>query len=165
MKVTRSVIKAKAYGDIGSTGLADNKLLRQCRFPLEYARNETLAHADHDRLFAQDYNHARRALQEHTHSGELNLPQWIDGATDLQVFGLLEDILKVEEHYPGVRWTGYRVTATVVRGSGKLILSLWLFAKRDGSETKVYTDWPAPNVIEDGENMNSHMDGWKGFAI
>lgn len=145
--VTKSVSKATAYGDASSLGRAANKLLRQYKFPLDYEVDEPILFADHDRLLGWDRDHALQAFKRHMNTGELGLPSWLDRTTDRKVLNLLRDLFKVEENHPDVKWTGYRVTVTVNRSNGYPVFSLWLFAKKRGSETKVYTGMPAPNVI------------------
>lgn len=131
---------------MGSFGSARNKLIRQFRFPFQYEDAEKLIQADHDRMFEWDYAHARATFQHHMKTGELGLPGWARRATNEQVLALLKDLFKVDEDCPGAKWTGYRITGTVNRSNGYPVYSLWLFAKRRGSKTKVYSGDRAPNT-------------------
>ena len=141
-----TVWKAVLHGDMGSLGNASNKLIRQFRFPYEYDEDETMIQADHDRMLEWDYDHARFAFRLHTGTGELGLAQWAKSAGNEQVLALLKDLFKVDENHPGVKWTGYRITGTVNRSNGYPVYSLWLFAKKRSSGTKVYFDSHAPDV-------------------
>lgn len=140
------VSKAKLIGDMGSLGKASNKLIRQFNFPFRHEENEKMAQADHDRMFQWDYEHTRAAFTRHMKTGEMGLPYWASQVGDEQVMALLKDLFKVEESYSDVEWTGYRITGTVNRSNGNPVYSLWLFAKRKGSKTKVYSGDNAPNV-------------------
>lgn len=142
----RQVSKATLPGDMGSLGRASNKLIKQFRFPFQYEEDEPLIQADHDRMVVGDYEHVMGAFKRHMDTGDRWLPAWAQKSTGKQVLALLEDLFKVDENYPGVKWTGYRITGTVNRSSGYPVYSLWLFAKRRGSKTKVYSGDRAPNT-------------------
>ncbi len=156
----REVSKASLTGDMGSLGDASNKLIKQFRFPFQYKEDELLLQADHDRMFEWDYEHTRDAFKHHMKTGELGLPSWAQKSTGKQVLELLKDLFRVDKHYPGVKWTGYRITGTVNRSNGYPVYSLWLFAKREGSKTKVYSGDRAPNTMwsQDSECKIGFMD-------
>lgn len=155
----RSVSIAKMHGDMGSLGMAANKLIRQFNFPLHYEDDEPLLHADHDRVIQWDHEHAMAAFKRHMNTGDMVLASWARSASDKRVMALLEDLLKVKEseNYSDVKWTGYRITGTVNRSNGYPVYSLWLFAKRKDSETEVFTGEDAPNV-DWGEGEGIHYD-------
>lgn len=143
----REVSKASLTGDMGSLGRASNKLIKQFNFPFRYGNDEQLIQADHDRMYEWDYQHTTDAFRRHMTTGGMGLPCWVQQhATDAQVIALLKDLFKTDEHYPDVVWTGYRITGTVNRSNGFPVYSLWLFAKRKESKTKVYSGERAPNV-------------------
>lgn len=141
-----TVSKATLIGDMGSLGRATNKLIHQFRFPLQYENDETMIQADHDRMLEWDYEHTRNAFKQHMNTGELGLANWTTGTEPKLVIALFEDLFKVDQNHPGVKWTGFRITGTVNISSGYPVYSLWLFAKRRGSETEVYSGANAPNV-------------------
>lgn len=151
-----TVCKAVLRGDMGSLGRASNKLIRQFKFPYEYDADEEMIQADHDRMLQWDYDHADAAFSNHMGTGELGLAQWTKSAGSEQVLALLKDLFKVDENHPGVKWTGYRITGTVNRSNGYPVYSLWLFAKKRGSETKVYSGSCAPNVQGEGVDRGGH---------
>lgn len=141
------ISKAKLTGDMGSLGQASNKLIQQFNFPFRYEEDEQLIQADHDRMFEWDYTHTTETFKRHMATGSMGLPCWVQQhATDDQVLELLKDLFKVNETYPDIEWTGFRITGTVNRSNGNPVYSLWLFAKRKGSKTKVYSGDNAPNV-------------------
>ena len=146
MTEQHTVYSAEPYrdGEMGSFGNASYMLLRQFQFPHVYTKNDNLITADHDRCMSQDYEHSSRCFQEHTGTGELGLQSWLNIATNEQVFAFLKDILKAE---PLVQWTGYRIMGGVHRGSGYPVWTLQLFAKHTDSQTEVYSDASAPNVL------------------
>lgn len=153
-----TVWKAVLHGDMGSRGSASNKLIRQFKFPYEYDADEEMIQADHDRMLQWDHAHASAAFSRHMGTGELGLAQWAKSAGNEQVLLLLKDLFKVDENHPGVEWTGYRITGTVNQSNGYPVYSLWLFAKKQGSETKVYSGSHAPNV-EDGDSKGRNIFG------
>ncbi len=107
-----TVSKATLVGDMGSLGKASNKLIKQFNFPLQYEDDEQMLQADHDRMFEWDYKHATNTFKHHMNTGELGLPAWARRVGGEQVMALLKDLFKVDETYPGVEWTGYRITGT-----------------------------------------------------
>lgn len=145
------VSKATRHGDMSSTGDAANKLIRQFNFPFEYRNDEEIIQADHDRFLIWDRDHASAAFQRHMKTGELGIGWWAQRVSDEKVMALLKVLFKVNKDYPKVKWTGYRITGTVNRSNGGPIYSMWLFAKKSGSKTKVYSDSTAPNVVRGGD--------------
>ena len=143
----REVSLAEAYrpGAMGSLGNARYMLVRQYEFPHYYdPAVDKIEHADHDRCFMWDHDHASRCFKEHTKTGNGVLAHWVQSATVKQVFAFLRDILKVKEHHPNVKWTGFRITGTVNRSNGYPVWSLELFSNKSGVET--YSGPLAPNV-------------------
>ncbi len=140
------VSKASLIGDMGSLGRAANKLIRQFRFPWEYEDAELLIMADHDRMMMWNFGHCTKTCKQHMGTGELGLASWARQAPDTKVISLLKDLFRVDVEHPSIKWTGYRITGTVNRSSGYPVYSLWLFAKRRGSKTRVYSSELAPNV-------------------
>lgn len=137
---------------LSSLGDATFMLLRQHKFPLEYAENvDVLTTADHDRCLMWDYKHATACFEKHLKTGELGLPGWLgkDDVTDEDVMAFLKDILKAEEHYPGVKFTGYRIMGTVNRSNGQSVFTLELFCNK--SRTKTYSGSNSPNVKSYGK--------------
>lgn len=149
-----TVSKAVLHGDLGSLGRASNKLIRQFNFPHQFDEDEQMLQADHDRILGWDYDHACAAFQRHMKTGELQ--GWAPSVDNQQVLALLKDLFKVDEDYPGVKWTGYRITGSVKISNGYPVFSLWLFAKKRGSETKVYSGSRAPNVQDAGIDDFGH---------
>lgn len=132
------------YGAMGSLGNASYMLIRQHQFPNEF--NPTLDKIegwDHDRIMQQQYEHGSRCFKEHTGTGEMGLESWVKSAEPEKVIHFLQDILKAD---PAVKWTGFRVLATVNSGNGYLVWTLQLFAKHPKSKTVVYNGQNAPNV-------------------
>lgn len=146
--IMQEVQRAVLYGDMGSLGKASNKLIRQFNFPFQYEDDEHMAFADHDRLIMWDYKHAMACFTRHMNTGDLGLESWVQHVCGEQVIELFKDLFKVDESesYSGVEWTGFRITGTVNRSNGNPVYSLWLFSKREGSATKVYSGERAPNV-------------------
>lgn len=145
----RKVYQAEAYrpAQMGSFGNASYMLIKQHNFPHTYnEETEKLATADSDRCQQWDFLHAGECFKKHTGTGPLGLEAWVRQAWPKDVMAFLVDILKVEEHYPGTKWTGWRVMGTVNRSNGYPVWSLQLFAKKRGSKTKVYKSQNAPNV-------------------
>lgn len=141
------VEKAVLHGDMGSLGSASNKLIRQFNFPWTYDDDEKMIQADHDRIIMWDYKHATACFDRHMKTGEMGLTCWAQQhASDEQVMALLKDLFKVIHQLPEIEWTGYRITGTVNRSNGYPVYSLWLFAKKKGSGTKVYSDELGANV-------------------
>lgn len=151
----REVFLAEPYrpGAMGSLGNAAYMLVRQYRFPQFYdPAVDEITHTDHDRIFQQSHAHASRCFKEHTGTGELAFPNWVQGASAKKVFAFLRDLLKTHETHkdrPEPKWTGFRIMGTVHRGNGYPVWSLQLFANK--SKAKVYTGPWAPNVKGYGE--------------
>jgi len=131
------------FGAMGSLGDASHMFLAQYKFPYQYESRDKMLAADHDRCFQWDYAHARAACDNHMHTGELHIGDWVRKQTPERVFAFLKDILKADSL---VKWTGWRVCGTVNLANGYPVFSLSLFAKNSHSNTKVYTGDDAPNV-------------------
>ena len=140
------VTKAQPYDPsrMGSLGDAAHMLIRQCLFPLEYDADERFTSADSDRLLSWDYERFRRVLKEHLGTGECGIADWARATGNADVMSFIIDALNARKK--NIKWTGYRIVYTVHRANGFPICSLQLFAKRKGSDTKVYSEGDAPNV-------------------
>ena len=145
----RQVRKAEPerFDGMSSTGDASGMYIRQYKFPDTFKDDEILLSADSDRCFQWDYDHADAACDRHMGTGDLGIASWVRKATPADVIAFFADILKAEEQYPGVKWTGFRLTGTVNRSNGGAVFHLALFAKKPRSGTKVYTGQKAPNVM------------------
>lgn len=132
------------YGEMGSLGKASYMLLRQFNFPDTYSKDDKLVQSDHDICSMWDYQHVKRAFNEHTGKGELGLSDWLKKAKDKEVFDFLVDILKEDKN---TTWTGFRIMGTVNKSNGGPVWTLELFAKHPKSDTKVYSGEKAPNVL------------------
>lgn len=148
-----NVGKAQAYrwGAMSSLGDAANMLMRQFNFPDQVNQEDELITADSDRILGRDYNHFRAVLAKYVGTGEGAIGSWVRREfksgmepTDQVVMDFIKDALKAEEEYPGVVWTGWRITGTVNRSNGFPIYTLSLFSNKSGVE--VYSDELAPNV-------------------
>jgi len=138
------------YGEMGSLGKASGMLIRQFHFPFEYTDNmDQLLHADHDRLYQQDYKRASECIKKHTGTGELGLGSWAMGATDDEILAFLKEILEADQD---VNWTGFRILGTVHRSNGGPVWSLQLFAKSPDTDTEVFSGQNAPNVLSGPRN-------------
>lgn len=156
MNINLKVLQAEAYryGAMGSSGNANNMLMRQFQFPAEFDRHvDVMMSADSDRLLMWDYDGFRKTLEKFLGKGEGAIGEWVrrswEGkteATDEQVMAFIIEALKAKEQHPDVVFTGWRVTGTVHRGNGFPIYTLSLFANRSG--VAVYSDESAPNVEE-----------------
>lgn len=148
---------------MGSLGDASGMLICQYQFPLDYDVRDKIMHADSDRCFQWDYDHARRCFLTYTGTGEVAFESWVKGQHHDKVFAFLKDILKAD---PNVEWTGYRILGSVHRGNGFPVWSLQLFAKHPDSRTQVYSGSNAPNVkrmirrLSNGQIVED--DGWGG---
>jgi len=154
--------KAEAYQPwrMGSLGNASNMLLRQFQFPTRYdADVDVLTSADHDRCLQWDYEHARAVFTKYLKTGELALPEWLKrgSTTDEMVMAFLKEILKVEQGYPDVKWTGYRITYTVNRSNGYPVFTFSLFCNRSG--VPAYTD-DAPVTVNVDDVLNGLEQAW-----
>ncbi len=145
----RKVIPAQyryAFGCLGSFDRTSHMYIRQFQFPDEYdSSSDKMISADSDRCFQWDYEHARKCFTEHTGTGEMGIVEWAKNASDEQVLSFIADILKAD---PGIKWTGYRILGSVHQSNGYPVWSLSLFSKGDSSDTIVYSDENAPNVIQ-----------------
>ena len=153
--------KAEAYrwGGMSSTGNAANMIFRQFQFPAEYdADQDVLFQADTDRLLMADFDGFRATLEKHLGQGEGSIGELVraddgDGRhimSEEQVMEFLKEVLKTDKTFPGVVWTGFRITGTVNRSNGFPVYHLFLFANR--SETPVYSFEDAANV--EGPNLD-----------
>lgn len=143
------VLMAKPYhyDAMSSTGNASSMLLRQSNFPNTYDKRDVHTNADHDRCMGWDYKHALAACQKHMHTGDMGIGHWVQNlASHDEVIAFFVDILKADEQYPGVKWTGFRLLGTVNRSNGFPVYTLELFAKHPDTDTEVYTGQDAPNV-------------------
>lgn len=142
------VYTAKSYRScsLGSLARTSYMYLRQFQFPDTYDGRDKHMTADSDRCFSWDYEHVRRCFTQHTGTGELGFESWVLGATDQQIMGFIQDILKADS---GIRWTGFRAMGSVHLGNGCPVWTLELFAKHPDSDTPVYTGPDAPNVKKD----------------
>ena len=142
------VFKAEPYryGAMASDGNAQGMFIRQHCFPDTYDHRDILTGADHDRCVQWDYTHAMGACQRHMNTGDMGIGGWVEKADPEAVFAFFRDILKTDEHYPGVQWTGFRLIGWVNRSNGAPVFHMELFAKHPESETVVYSDADAPNV-------------------
>ena len=146
-----STFQAEEYtpGELGSFGKASCMLLRQFQFPHEYEEKEhhTLEHDD--RLRSWDFDHTRECFKRYTDTGEMGLEGWLRRAKDDVVLAFLSDVMKQKD----VAWTGYRICGGVNRGNGYPVWIFELFAKKNGSQTKVYAGPIAPNVKPFGSSQ------------
>lgn len=145
----REVSKAKATLTVAnSLGFVQDRLVRQFKFPFQYEDDERMIAAYHDCILAWDHKHAMAAYEHHMNTGDAGLADWVSQVGDEKVIALLKALFKVDEDYPDVVWTGYRITETVRRGENPVYF-LCLFARKRGSKTKVYSGSSrrAPNVL------------------
>ncbi len=142
-----------SFGEMGSFGKAEYMLLRQHQFPDTYDDRDILITADHDRCFMWDHDHARKCCTRHLKTGEMAIGDWVMRSSEEKVTAFLKDILKADEQYPGVVWTGFLVLGTVNRSNGYPVFSLALFAKHPESETEVYSGPDAPNVARSSRSV------------
>lgn len=138
------VILAEPYnfGAMHSLGNADNMLLRQFNFPYEYDERDTMIGTYHDRIQQQEFEHYQECFGRHI-PADSSFERWLRNTSNTHVLSFLKDMLKAD---PAVNWTGYRVTGSVDRGNGYPIYYFSLFAKHPETDTKVYSDFIAPNV-------------------
>jgi hypothetical protein len=137
--------EAYRYDSLGSFGNASYMLIRQHQFPNVYdADRDKFTAWDDDRVFQNDYEHARRCYTEHTGTGEMGLESWLRKTTPQQAIDFIVDMLKAERK---VKWTGFRVMGTVNRATGYVVWTLEIFAKHPQSTTAVYDTESAPNLI------------------
>jgi len=123
-------------------GDASYMLIRQHDFPDTFDERDRYEQTDHDHCFQRDFNYAWSCFKRHTGEGELSFGHWAKGASDERIIAFIADILKADKD---VKWTGYRIMGTVIRGI-RPVWTLELFAKHSDSATKVYSDDTAPNV-------------------
>ena len=137
----RRVHPAEAWrqGAMGSFGKAATMLLQQFNFPDTYDERDIVTCAYSDRCRSWDWDHFQQALERAGIRGDQGIPHWVEDTGQNQVMTFLKDILKVEEHHPGVEWTGFRVCGSVSPASGYSVCLLDLFAKHKDSKTKTYT--------------------------
>ncbi len=140
------VLPAQPYdpNETGSLGHASCMLLRQFQFPDEFFAPDKHTQADHDRLLMWDHGHTSNCFKKHMDTGDMGLGDWVRHASDENILNFLKDVLKTDS---SIKWTGYRVTVTVHRGTGYPVWGLELFAKHPSTDTVVYTGQNAPNVL------------------
>lgn len=121
---------------LGSLGNATNMIIRKQNYPVKfYDEQDKTTEADDDRLLQQDRNGFKAQLEAHTgHAGEGYLLDWIQKAEDEQLMTFLKDVLSADKN---IRWTGFRITASIHRGNGCTVLHLSLFAKHPDSDTEL----------------------------
>ncbi len=132
------------FGAMGSLGDASSMLIRQFQFPNTFDERDQKVLEDSDRLSTRDYGYNSACYLRHTGKGELRLPEWAREVTHQKVLAFLIDVLKVDK---AVAWTGYRITGTVNRSNGYPVYTYELFAKHPESDTVVYNEGKAPNVL------------------
>jgi hypothetical protein len=143
------VMKSNLGGDMGSLGDASYRLYVQHDFPHIYNKSDRLVSADDDRLRSWDYakwEEFIRRLREFGPSngylGDSIARIGADRALPLLKFLLLPD----EPAFQDREWTGYRVMGTVNRSNGYPVWTLEIFSRGEGSKTKGYSGFNAPNV-------------------
>ena len=130
------------YGAMGSFGDASDMLLRQFQFPYEYDERDSMVGAYDDRIRQQKYEHYQECFQKHI-PADSSFERWLRSASNIQVVSFLKDVLEADV---SVEWTGYRVTGTVDKSNGYPVYYFELFGKHPETDTKVYSDFMAPNV-------------------
>ena len=157
--INRKVQMAEPFdsSETGSLGKADHMIIRQNNFPKNYHRDQdTLIYAETDRLQEWDNDRFTQTMKKFIKSGELGL---IDKVMDLKkdgshimsnsrVMNFIKEALQVKSQYPGIKWTGFRITFSINRNNGNKIFCLWLFANESGAE--VYSELTASNVKDNG---------------
>lgn len=144
-KLTVLVATPPGSASMGSFGKAEYMLLKQHNFPYEYdeAKGDKRYFAYSDRLSQWDSGHTdnahKRRPKPHT------FLDFAQHGTRASIMAFLIDVMKAEEHYPGVKWTGFRITGSVNISNGYPVYTYELFSKGEGSDTKVYSRSNAPN--------------------
>lgn len=137
------VYPAEPYksGALCSLGRADHMLLCQYKFPDTFRDSESLVSLYSDRV---DSDRFHVLLRKHTGDhGDIHVENWFRSATHSRHIEFLKDLLEVNQE---TTWTGYRVTASVA-GNGHTIWFFELFARRPESDTAIYSNERAPNVL------------------
>ncbi len=153
----KQVVLAERYrfGGLDSlSGTARNMLMRQYQFPLDYDDTvDTLVMEDHDRILGRDLTRGEACIMQHTGSFEGDIGYWAQGAQAEKILAFLIDILEAEGE---ANWSGFRITASLNRGNGRIVWSLQLFAKGEKSQTTVYDGEDAPNVLGSSLGFQAH---------
>lgn len=141
-KITVILAEPYNFGAMHSLGNADNMLLRQFNFPYEYDERDTMIGTYHDRIQQQEYEHCQECFGKYI-PADSSFERWLRSTSNTRVLSFLKDMLKAD---PAVNWTGYRVTRSVHGSNGNPIYYFALFAKHPETDTRVYSDFIAPNV-------------------
>ena len=145
MKKLKTVVmlaNPRGSGSMSSMGNASYMLIRQFQFPFKYKEIEKIIGQDSDQSISFDYNHAKSCLKRHTGGFEGFLEIWFSKANDTEIISFIKEFIKADK---SINWTGYRILGSV-DPRGYPVWTLDLFSKNPKSNTKVYSNFDAPNV-------------------
>jgi hypothetical protein len=151
MAAMQQVDVASEYNprEMEATGRASGMLIRQHRFPFTYGEGEIVFSLDHDRVATEEnFRQAVREIIPADREGRRpSLWAFFLKANPEIIRRFIAAVASPHAHsYSDARWTGFRVLASINRGSGYPVWHLQLFAKRPRSRTPVYSNEAAPNV-------------------
>lgn len=128
-----------------SIGSASNMLIKQYNFPNIYEEKDKMHTAYSDRLESWDNEKFKSAVEKHYKGCYPNSMHYgIERNSDETNLKALIDISDADKK---TNWTGYRVMGTV-DGRGWNVYTLQLFAKSPDTNTEVFSNNDAPNVLK-----------------
>lgn len=147
----QSVSKVNPFDQtgLGSLGKEGLMFVRQWNFPNKHLKSEKVCGRWHDRL---EYSHMKNCFGRHIGitTDSINSAGIVNWFRNTQKETIMEFIVELLQ--PKIKPTGFRVIATI-GANGHIFWLFQLFFKSSDSNTRVYSNDNAPNILQKRPNQ------------